>query len=98
MVTYDPIKHIISFDEEPKRSGFRLDKIELLVCNNQMVDIDLSRQKVSLFDDSFCQFSLLIGVNGVGKTTDGYIVAEKNGQLLVCSLKEEQKIKEFGQA
>ena len=28
---------------------------------------------------------------------DGYIVAEKNGQLLVCSLKEEQRIKEFGQ-
>ena len=27
---------------------------------------------------------------------DGYIVAEKNGQLLVCSLKEEQMIKEFG--
>ena len=27
---------------------------------------------------------------------DGYIVAEKNGQLLVCSLKEEVKIKEFG--
>ncbi len=26
----------------------------------------------------------------------GYIVAEKNGQLLVCSLKEEQRIKEFG--
>ena len=25
-----------------------------------------------------------------------YIVAEKNGQLLVCSLREEQKIKEFG--
>ncbi len=29
-------------------------------------------------------------------TLDGYIVAEKNGQLLVCSLKEEQRIKEFG--
>ena len=28
---------------------------------------------------------------------DGYIVAEKNGQLLVCSLKEEQRIKEFAQ-
>ena len=28
---------------------------------------------------------------------DGYIVAEKNGQLLVCSLKEEQRIKEFGE-
>ena len=27
---------------------------------------------------------------------DGYIVAEKNGQLLVCELKEEQRIKEFG--
>ena len=27
---------------------------------------------------------------------DGYIVAEKNGQLLVCSLKEELRIKEFG--
>ena len=26
---------------------------------------------------------------------DGYIVAEKNGQPLVCSLKEKQKIKEF---
>ena len=27
---------------------------------------------------------------------DCYIVAEKNGQLLVCSLKEKQRIKEFG--
>ena len=27
---------------------------------------------------------------------NGNIVAEKNGQLLVCSLKEEQSIKEFG--
>ena len=27
---------------------------------------------------------------------DGYIVAEKNGQLLVCSLKEKQSIKSFG--
>ena len=27
---------------------------------------------------------------------EGYIVAEKHGQLLVCSLKEEQRIKEFG--
>ena len=27
---------------------------------------------------------------------NGYIVAEKKGQLLVCSLKEEQRIKEFG--
>ena len=27
---------------------------------------------------------------------DGYIVAGKHGQLLVCDLKEEQRIKEFG--
>ena len=27
---------------------------------------------------------------------DNYIVAEKHGQLLVCSLKEEQRIKDFG--
>ena len=27
---------------------------------------------------------------------DGYIIVEKNGQQLVCSLKEEQRIKEFG--
>ena len=26
---------------------------------------------------------------------DSYIVAEKNGQLLVCSLKEEQKFKKM---
>ena len=29
---------------------------------------------------------------------DGYIVAEKNGKLLVCRLNEEQRIKEFSQA
>ena len=34
---------------------------------------------------------LLADVQGL----DGYIVAEKNGQLLVYSLKGEQKIKEF---
>lgn len=27
---------------------------------------------------------------------DGYIESEKNGQQLVCSLKEEQRIKDFG--
>ena len=29
------------------------------------------------------------------ETGNGYIVVEKNGKLLVCSLKEEQRIKEF---
>lgn len=33
--------------------------------------------------------------NVVVQGLDGYIVAEKNGQLLVCSLKEEQRIKDF---
>lgn len=69
MVTYDPIKHIILFEEEPKRTRFRLDKIELLVCNSQIINIDLSRQNDSCDGDTLCQFSLLIGVNGVGKTT-----------------------------
>lgn len=32
----------------------------------------------------------------VAQGLDGYIVAAKNVQLLVCSLKEEQRIKEFG--
>jgi len=27
---------------------------------------------------------------------DCYIVAERDGQLLLCSMKEEQRIKEFG--
>lgn len=32
---------------------------------------------------------------GSGTPEDGYIIAEKHGQLLVCELKEEQRIKEF---
>ncbi|MCD7816684.1 MAG: mannose-1-phosphate guanylyltransferase, partial [Bacteroides sp.] len=28
---------------------------------------------------------------------EGYIVAEKNGYLLICRLAEEQRIKEFSQ-
>ena len=32
----------------------------------------------------------------VNQGLDGHIVAEKNGQLLVCSLKEEHRIKKFG--
>lgn len=31
----------------------------------------------------------------MNQVLDGYIVAEKNGQLLVCSLKEEQRIKKM---
>lgn len=34
-------------------------------------------------------------VRWVVQGLDSYIVAEKNGQLLVCSLKEEQRIKSF---
>ena len=29
------------------------------------------------------------------ETSNGYIVVEKNGKLLVCSLQEEQRFKEF---
>ena len=36
------------------------------------------------------------GCKVVVQGLDGYIVDEKNGQQLVCSLKEEQRIKELG--
>ena len=36
--------------------------------------------------------------NVVLEELDGYIVAEKDGRLLVCRLAEEQHIKEFSQA
>ena len=42
------------------------------------------------------QFMLPMRARWQFKGLDGYKVAEKNGQLLVCSLKEEQRIKEFG--
>ena len=56
-------------DDTPSVSKFRLLGITVLVDKEKLVDIDLSCNNDSNFDESLCQFSLLIVVNGVGKST-----------------------------
>ena len=51
---------------------------------------------IHLYDCSNCVVDAADESKVVVQGLDGYIVAEKHGQLLVCSLKEEQRIKEFG--
>lgn len=55
-------------------------------------------QNVKLFDCKNCVIHTADERKVVLEGLDGYIVAEKNGQLLVCRLSEEQRIKEFSQA
>lgn len=50
---------------------------------------------IRLFDCKNCVVHTADKSKIVVQGLDGYIVAEKNGQLLVCSLEEEQRIKEF---
>lgn len=70
MLRYDGQKYILFPDDyEPLRSLFRLERISLWDNNRQdIIGIDLAQEENS-HDRSACQFSLLIGVNGVGKTT-----------------------------
>ena len=42
---------------------------------------------------SFHRLQLIVKV--VVQGLDGYIVAEKDGKLLICKLSEEQKIKQY---
>ena len=51
---------------------------------------------IRLYDCKNCVVHAADESKVVVQGLDGYIVAEKHGQLLVCSLKEEQRIKEFG--
>ena len=51
---------------------------------------------IRLYECKNCVVHVAVESKVVVQGLDGYIVAEKNGQLLVCSLKEEQRIKEFG--
>ena len=51
---------------------------------------------IRLYDCHNCVVHAADETKVVVQGLEGYIIAEKNGQLLVCSLKEEQKIKEFG--
>ena len=50
---------------------------------------------VKLFDCRDCVVHVADERKVVLEGLDGYIVAEKNGQLLICRLSEEQRIKEF---
>ena len=52
---------------------------------------------IRLYDCKNCVVHAADESKVVVQGLDGYIVAEKNGQLLFCSLKEEQRIKEFAQ-
>ena len=51
---------------------------------------------IRLYDCKNCVVHTVDESKVVVQGLDGYIVAEKHGQLLVCSLKEEQRIKDFG--
>lgn len=53
---------------------------------------------VKLFDCRNCIVHVADEKKVVLEGLDGYIVAEKDGRLLVCRLAEEQRIKEFSQA
>ena len=53
------------------------------------------RQELRLYECKNCVVHAADESKVVVQGLDGYIVAEKNGQLLVCSLQEEQRIKEF---
>lgn len=55
-------------------------------------------ENVKLFRCQNCVVHMADERKVVLEGLDGYIVAEKNGQLLVCRLSEEQCIKEFSQA
>lgn len=50
---------------------------------------------VRLYDSRNCVVHVPEERKVVLEGLDGYIVAEKNGALLVCRLKNEQMIKEF---
>ena len=51
---------------------------------------------IRLYDCKNCVVHAADETKVVVQGLDGYIIAEKHGQLLVCQLNEEQRIKEFG--
>lgn len=71
MVIFDGQKYILFPDEEKNRkTEFRLERISLWDNIKQdVIDIDLSLENKSNQDVPHCNFSLLIGVNGVGKSS-----------------------------
>ena len=54
-------------------------------------------ENVKLFDTHDCIIHTTEEKKVVVQGLDGYIVAEKNGTLLICKLSEEQRIKQFSE-
>ena len=73
------------------RNSIIYNKVESNEDGNAKVGND-----IRLYDCKNCVVHAADERKVVVQGLDGYIVAEKHGQLLVCSLKEEQRIKEFG--
>lgn len=54
-------------------------------------------QNISLFESRNCMIHTTQEKKVVVQGLDGYIVAEKDGTLLICKLSEEQRIKQFSE-
>lgn len=54
-------------------------------------------KEIKLYETKNCVISVSDTTKVVIQGLDGYIVAEKEGRLLICRLSEEQRIKEFSQ-
>ena len=55
----------------------------------------LISKNVKTFETSNCVINVEDGKQVVVQGLDGYIVAQRDGRLLICKLSEEQRIKEF---
>lgn len=54
-------------------------------------------ENITLFESSNCMIHTTQNKRVVVQGLDGYIVAEKDGTLLICKLSEEQRIKQFSE-
>lgn len=54
-------------------------------------------QNISLYETRNCMIHMTQARKVVVQGLDGYIVAEKDGALLICKLSEEQRIKQFSE-
>ena len=54
-------------------------------------------QNISVYDTRNCMIHTTQERKVVVQGLDGYIVAEKDGALLICKLSEEQRIKQFSE-
>ena len=52
-------------------------------------------ENIKTFETSNCLINVKDAEKVVVQGLDGYIVAERDGRLLICKLSEEQRIKEF---